>query len=123
MSGMVDRLRRQRLAKLLNDFASPRNMSQAMLANYFGVSQPAVGSWLNESADPLRDSLEKIAEGLALSYEELIAKLDDKPIVPRQSIDLVLQEIRVMPTADFVRVVQVVAERTAQQLQQSSEKL
>jgi transcriptional regulator with XRE-family HTH domain len=119
---MIDRLRRQRLAKLLNEFASPRNMSQAMLANYLEVSQPAVGAWMNQSADPLRDSLEKIAKGLGISYEELIAILDDKPLVPRQSIDLVLQEIRVMPTADFVRVVQVVAERTTQQLQQSSEK-
>jgi transcriptional regulator with XRE-family HTH domain len=116
--------RRARLAALLNEFAAAegKNMSQAALARYLRVSQPSVGAWLSQMTYPDRDSLEKIARGLGKTYEELEAYLENKPLLPRRSVDSVMQEIRVMPREDFLQVVQVVFDRVEQDLHQSSPK-
>jgi transcriptional regulator with XRE-family HTH domain len=113
--------RRARLAALLNEFAAAegKNMSQAALARYLRVSQPSVGAWLSQMTYPDRDSLEKISKGLGKTFEELEAYLENKPLLPRQSVDSVMQEIRVMPKEDFLQVMRVVFDRVEQELHQS----
>lgn len=63
------------LKRLLND----RNRTQAELSEYLGVTTGAVSNWVNGKKAPRIDKIDKIAEFLNCSREELLVENIEPP--------------------------------------------
>jgi transcriptional regulator with XRE-family HTH domain len=114
---MSDETQRERLSSLLIQFSAKENLTQHKLARRLKVSQPSVQGWINQASYPSEENRRKIAQALQMTYEELMAHLENRQLTPQRSLDSVLQEIRLMAAEDFAQVARVVCDRLIQEVQ------
>lgn len=103
--------RKERLRKLLLDFMESNNLSGRQLARHLKISPTSVTGYLDGTTYPSAESRKAIAVALGRTPAELDAYLEDVPLIPENSADALIQDIRALNWEDFLRVVQAVWER------------
>ena len=67
---------RKKLAAILKNLQA--NLTQRQFAKIFGISSFAMRSWIECEAVPTRENLEKIAEYMGITLDQLLGKLRDR---------------------------------------------
>ena len=63
---------------MLKQILSARNIKQAQLAEYLGVTQQLVSKWINGRCQPQIEMLPKLAEALNCSVEDIVNCFKEK---------------------------------------------
>jgi transcriptional regulator with XRE-family HTH domain len=108
--------RKERLSKLLIQHCADNNLSGNKLAKILEVSQTSAQAYLDGMTFPGEDARRRIATLLRLSFDELNAKLDDRPLPTELPLDKICQEVREMQIEDFLQIYQVVVDRAATEM-------
>ena len=74
--GLMNEEERKKLAAILKNLQA--NLSQRQFAKIFGISSFAMRSWIECEAVPTRENLEKIAEYMGITLDQLLGKLRDR---------------------------------------------
>jgi transcriptional regulator with XRE-family HTH domain len=116
---MIDKGQSERLSQLLIGYVSADKdnpISGRRLAKLLGVNPGSANAYLDGVTFPKEETRKKIAKLLGLTYEALQAKIEDRELEQKLSVEEVCQEIQMLEDEDFCKVVDAVADEVARRL-------
>lgn len=108
---------KQRLIEVVKKARGGRSLRG--FARAVGVSVTTVQAWESGQFVPERDNLTRIAASAGMSLDELLDRLDGKPV--KEPIDQILEQVRYMPLSQVAEISKAIAERFASAAESTSQ--